>query len=56
MVLVGHGEVIELQAMACPYSGVAVATEKGTTMTTSSSGPVALSAMANRKAMEVAVQ
>jgi hypothetical protein len=56
MVLVGHDEVIELQAAACPCSGVVVVREKGTTTTTSSSGVVPLSAMANRKAMEVVVR
>jgi hypothetical protein len=56
MVLAGQGEVVELQVVAYPYSGIAVAREKGTTTTTSSSGAVALSAMVNRKVMEVAVR
>jgi hypothetical protein len=56
MVLAGQGEVVELQVAAYPYSGIAVAREKGTTTTTSSSGAVALSAMVNRKVMEVAVR
>jgi hypothetical protein len=56
MVLAGQGEVVELQVAAYPYSGIAVAREKGTMTTTSSSGAVALSAMVNRKVMEVAVR